>query len=228
MDWMDAVVNLSPLAMAFAVFSASVLGSLHCVGMCGPLQTTIAPTRLTLANYHIGRLISYTSLGVAAGFVGDSLFTAIGSTYLAWFVAAVFSAVLLVFALKLFRRENSFHSKIQTKVSVKVMRRVFAAGNKHIKSFLLGTLSPLLPCGWLLSFLIGASLTEDPKLGGLFMFSFCVGTMPGLGILPIVKSKLANRFTNRTNQIAGGLFALTAIAIVVVRIINVYQHTSCH
>ena len=59
-------------ALVVAVFLASALGSLHCVGMCGAflaIAFTDVPSagrwRLSVA-YHGGRLVTYTALGVAA------------------------------------------------------------------------------------------------------------------------------------------------------------------
>lgn len=89
-------------ALLLAVFVASVVGSLHCAGMCGPLlacavadpnQTTTPQHTATLGSgfgrkarwsswlkttkpllaYHLGRLASYAALGAAAGGVGALL-----------------------------------------------------------------------------------------------------------------------------------------------------------
>ena len=75
------------IGLAVAVLVASVLGSLHCVGMCGPLALwasgagqkqsgTQVWTKLTA--YHFGRLLTYLTAGTAAGIIG-SLVSAGGS-----------------------------------------------------------------------------------------------------------------------------------------------------
>lgn len=65
-----------------AVVTASFLGSLHCVGMCGPLAIWAAGAdqhqrnntlRLPIALYHFGRMITYAMAGMIAGFVGQLL-----------------------------------------------------------------------------------------------------------------------------------------------------------
>lgn len=63
-----------------AVLTASLLGSLHCVGMCGPLALWASgsaesrPKReVAIAGglYHLGRLVTYAVVGLAAGYVGQ-------------------------------------------------------------------------------------------------------------------------------------------------------------
>ncbi len=63
-------------ALVTAVLIASLLGSLHCAGMCGPFvafavndSEGASKTGLQLA-YHLGRLTTYMLLGAAAGATG--------------------------------------------------------------------------------------------------------------------------------------------------------------
>ncbi len=63
-------------ALVLSVLGASLLGSPHCAAMCGGFvcffsgQQDAKPSQLTHATYHLGRLISYALLGVAAGVAG--------------------------------------------------------------------------------------------------------------------------------------------------------------
>jgi len=61
-------------SLILAIFAASVLGSLHCAGMCGAFVAIAVQDRgnwrrhaSLQAAYHGGRLASYLSLGIAAG-----------------------------------------------------------------------------------------------------------------------------------------------------------------
>ena len=65
-----------------AVLVASLLGSLHCVGMCGPLAIWAAGVDkmarartlwLSTGLYHLGRGLTYTLVGIAAGALGQML-----------------------------------------------------------------------------------------------------------------------------------------------------------
>ena len=92
-----------------SVWIASLLGSVHCVGMCGPLLVlathspngadavgTQAPHSPSHAwAYHTGRGIAYALLGLAAGGLGGML--NLGGAWLGvQRVALVASAVLLI------------------------------------------------------------------------------------------------------------------------------------
>ncbi len=64
------------LTLAMAVLLASLVGSLHCVGMCGPFAlwaTQGGRSHVTIASYHLGRLTTYLSAGLAAGLLGSAV-----------------------------------------------------------------------------------------------------------------------------------------------------------
>ncbi|MDP3830172.1 MAG: sulfite exporter TauE/SafE family protein, partial [Ignavibacteriaceae bacterium] len=63
-----------------AGFILGLLGSLHCLGMCGPIalalplnQTTKASFILSRFLYNFGRVISYSLMGLVFGLLGDRL-----------------------------------------------------------------------------------------------------------------------------------------------------------
>ena len=84
-----------------AVFFASLLGSLHCVGMCGPfalIATSGPQSNQSLAApvlaYSLGRLVSYSLVGAAFGAFGQALNT--GAAYSGWQQNATFVAGILM------------------------------------------------------------------------------------------------------------------------------------
>ncbi|MGE3974841.1 MAG: sulfite exporter TauE/SafE family protein [Bdellovibrionales bacterium] len=227
-EWMEVIIKLSPLAMSMAVFTASLVGSLHCLGMCGPLQVVVAPTPTESFVYHSGRFFSYTLLGFFAGYFGEVLFSVTSSTSLAWLSAISFSVMLFVIAVKTFASKSKFHFTFQTKLSNWIFVHVLSLVQRPVRSLILGVLTPLLPCGWLLSFLLGAALTQKAIHGGLFMASFWLGTLPVLGLLPMIRKHLFKLFGMKTHQFASVLLLLTALSLICVRMLVSYQHTSCH
>jgi len=80
------------IAFAVAILATSLLGSMHCVGMCGPMAlwaSGVAEPHATrrqamqrLVGYHTGRLITFAFAGIAAGLIGG-LMTA-GGDWLGW------------------------------------------------------------------------------------------------------------------------------------------------
>jgi sulfite exporter TauE/SafE len=67
--------------MLISAFILGLLGSLHCVGMCGPIAFMLPVDRSNsfkkisqIGVYHFGRLLAYSLIGLAFGLVGKSLY----------------------------------------------------------------------------------------------------------------------------------------------------------
>ncbi|MEM1108573.1 MAG: sulfite exporter TauE/SafE family protein [Planctomycetota bacterium] len=179
------------IALVTAVFLASVLGSLHCVGMCGAFLAvafTDVPTtgrwRLSAA-YHGGRLLTYTALGIAAGTAGSLL--DLGGTLagISRVALPLAGTTIIVFGVIGLLR--------QAGVSVRRLRlpaawttRVHRLQNLAMRmpparrALAIGLLTTLLPCGWLYAFAATAAGTASPVWGGLVMAVFWSGTLPAL------------------------------------------------
>lgn len=62
------------IALLATIFVTSLAGSLHCLAMCGPLVGLVGEHSLRLAGVHaLGRLLTYVTLGAAAGLVGGAV-----------------------------------------------------------------------------------------------------------------------------------------------------------
>lgn len=180
-------------ALVSAVFVASLLGSLHCAGMCGAFVafamgdgagSRAARARLSVA-YHGGRLITYIVLGVAAGSVGALLDLGgalAGISEAAMFLSGSvmvlfgFSAVMAVFGKRPIRMPvpDSMHKVLM------MGQRAAMRFSPVRRAMAIGLLTTLLPCGWLYAFAAVAAGTSSPVLGGLTMAVFWAGTLPAL------------------------------------------------
>ena len=67
--------------MLLSAFILGLLGSFHCVGMCGPIafmlpvdRTNTVKKSTQIAIYHIGRLLAYSIIGLVFGLIGKSLY----------------------------------------------------------------------------------------------------------------------------------------------------------
>lgn len=181
--------EVGPLIVAVLV--ASVLGSLHCAGMCGPFLLFAVGTdddtpRRGLsvhAAYHLGRLCTYITLGIIAGAVGRALDlggTAVGLGR----VAAVLSGALMI-GFGVVATMRVLGAGVPRLGAPKVMQRLVRQGNRLAftleptqRALVVGLLTTLLPCGWLYAFAVMAAGTADPLLGGLTMAVFWLGTLP--------------------------------------------------
>ena len=180
-------------SLLLAVFVASLVGSLHCVGMCGPFVAFYAGADgsggarrlLSHAVYSGGRLVAYATLGVAAGGIGAALDLA-GS--LAGFqrVAAVVAGVVMVtwgvLALLQARGARIFAQRSKSALSARLSRGFSVVGQQPpvVRATAVGLLSGLLPCGWLWAFLVTAAGTGTPLGGASVMAAFWLGTVPAL------------------------------------------------
>jgi sulfite exporter TauE/SafE len=179
-------------ALTIAIFTASVLGSFHCAGMCGAFLAVAtgnlggdrAGRPFLQTAYHVGRLASYLCLGAAAGAAGGVLNIAGGLAGIRPLAAALAGAAMIVFGLRALIRTDGFH--LQIKLPARWTRVVhnghrFALNRAPTsRAFTIGLLTTLLPCGWLYSFAITAAGTGSAFKGMLAMTAFWLGTLPAL------------------------------------------------
>ena len=198
--------------LATAVFTASILGSMHCVGMCGPLALwasgggeKAASTTLISATtlYHAGRWLTYTLAGSIAGFVGSLIDS--GGDLIGIQVAAarlVGAAMVGIGMYKLWSmwsvKSNS--SSPVTSVSSGVAK-VLAKLRPYVfrlpipaRALSTGLLTTLLPCGWLYLFALIAAGTGSPLRGAVVMSAFWLGSVPALVALVAGVRVLSQRF----------------------------------
>jgi sulfite exporter TauE/SafE len=187
-------------ALVAAVFVASLLGSLHCAGMCGPLVTFYAGGdesrgwRRSISHlaYNGGRLLTYALLGAAAGAVGAALDLAGSLAGLQRTAAVLAGAFIFLWGLGALLR--SLGVKIPAPPAPRSIQRLVSGVARAltdqppaIRGLALGLASALLPCGWLYAFAVTAAGTGNPFAGMLVMAVFWAGTVPvmaslGLGI----------------------------------------------
>lgn len=156
-------------------------GSLHCVGMCGPLAMLVrAPgSGQLLINrliYHVGKAGTYMALGFVMGLFGD-LFQFQN-------FQNVFSILAGVGVIVFLWAPRTFH--IQIPLWQKVLARLRSMIGTQLKSsrttsaFLFGVLNGLLPCGLVYMALVLAAIQPSVTESILFMGIFAAGTLPAL------------------------------------------------
>ncbi|MDF1808133.1 MAG: sulfite exporter TauE/SafE family protein [Phycisphaerales bacterium] len=219
------IQNMLPLIIA--VLSASVLGSLHCAGMCGGLmffalgsdedRTKSARFRLQCA-YHGGRLITYTMLGVIAGLIGQAVDFSGGFVGVQRAAAILAGVMMILFGLMTLARVKGI--KIKHVGVPAPMRKLVERGQRAAfgltpfkRAATIGLLTTLLPCGWLYAFAFVAAGTAHPIWGGITMAVFWVGTLP-------VMVSLGAGIQFLTGPLHARLPIITALAVVVVGVMT--------
>ena len=205
-------------ALFVTVLVASLTGSLHCAGMCGPFVAFAVGTEGSqagrVAAYHGGRLCSYAGLGLLAGLVGSALDfggTVVGIQRLAMVIAG--AAMVLFGVVSLLRLAGARIGparppKFLREISGRVHRRLTGVAPLP-RALAIGLASTLLPCGWLYAFVVTAAGSGSPWSGAAMMTAFWLGTLPVLTALGVLARRLAGpalRFVP----------ALTAVALVLV------------
>ena len=155
--------------MLWSAIILGLLGSFHCIGMCGPIAFLLPvdrsnPLRKTIQIflYHFGRILAYSSIGLIFGLIGKS--------------ASMFRVV----------------SKIKTALGNELKK-------KTPDTFLtIGFLNGFLPCGLVYVAIFASVALGNVWESSLYMALFGVGTIPlmttaiylGSMITGSVKSKI--------------------------------------
>ncbi len=181
------------IALISAVFVASLLGSLHCVGMCGAFLAFAVSgdheppgaRAMRQAAYHLGRLLTYVLLGVAAGSVGALLDLGGALAGVSRVAMVLAGAVMVVFGISavlhaMGRRAMRMPVPAFMQKLLKVGHRAAMTLSPVRRALVIGLLTTLLPCGWLYAFAAAAAGTASPWWGGATMAVFWLGTLPVL------------------------------------------------
>lgn len=188
------------IAWLAAVAGASLLGSLHCAGMCGGFVGCLAGSvtagrgdagaRARLhAAYHLGRLMGYLTLGAAAGTLGAGLERTAWLAGVRGAAPILCGGAIVLFAIAagaraLGLRAPSFAPRGASRAIGGVLARLRDRG-PAIRGGALGLLTALLPCGWLWAFVATSAGTGTAAGGVATMAAFWLGTVPilaGLGL----------------------------------------------
>ena len=176
-------------------FVLGLISSFHCVGMCGPLALSLPVHHLVKLRqtaaiflYNIGRVVSYSLIGVLFGLVGRTIYLA---GFQQWFSIVLGIAMLLI-SIQYFFGGNALHPKWMNGLHRSIqqlMMRVLKSKNMF-GYLLLGMANGLLPCGMVYLAIAGALTTNELIKSVLFMSFFGFGTLPAMFILGFLGVKV--------------------------------------
>jgi len=150
---------------------AGLVGSPHCMGMCGGFAAACGSGKDRGIAWHAGRLTTYMVLGALAGSVGAAI------PGPAWIPATVSAALLIWFALALAGvvPEPRFRIPGLVRLSTGSASRSGTGGR-----LLFGMANGLLPCGLVYAALAVPVASGSAWVGALSMLAFGLGTVPAL------------------------------------------------
>jgi uncharacterized protein len=182
----------------------------HCLAMCGPLVGLHGGAKtMRLAVVHsLGRLTTYVALGALAGLLGSAVNLA-GTLANFQRVASIAAALVIVGIgiYPLLRQQSAAKRSSHTPFTAALVRIRPKSAAK--RSYMIGTLTGLIPCGWLWAFVIAGAGTGSVLGGAATMFAFWLGTVPAMvGLLRITGPLLA--------RMRARMPALTAVALIAI------------
>ena len=170
--------------MILSAIILGLMGSLHCVGMCGPIAFMLPVDQSNdykkfgqIFIYHFGRLMAYGIIGLLFGSLGKGL-SIFGAQQKLSIVIGVIMILVVLIPYKIFNKYNL------SKPIYKVISKVKNQLGKELKkkspdTFLtIGFLNGFLPCGLVYMALFGAIAMGNAIQGSLYMMLFGLGTVP--------------------------------------------------
>ncbi len=209
------------LTLISAAFVTGLLGSAHCLGMCGGLSGLFA-VNASVASlrdqvpmafaYNAGRVLSYAILGVVVASLGQA---AVSATPALAAPVRLASGLLIVIVGLQVAFGWRFLAPVE-KAGAKIWDRIAPAARGLLpvtsipKALGLGLLWGWLPCGLVYSVLLLAATTASAVDGGIVMIAFGVGTMPAMILTGLSASRLS-QFMSRKRVGAGLLIVLIGV-----------------
>ncbi|GGD47307.1 sulfite exporter TauE/SafE family protein [Muriicola marianensis] len=170
--------------MIYTAFLLGLLGSLHCVGMCGPIAFMLPLDRGSkprmfgqLFLYHAGRIFSYSLMGLIFGYFGKGLYLFGIQQNLS---IAIGILILLVLVIpKKFVRRFEISRPVYRWVGKLKSGLGDALKKRTADTFLtIGVLNGFLPCGLVYMAVFASIAMSSPVLGASYMALFGLGTIP--------------------------------------------------
>ena len=170
--------------MLWSAVIFGLLGSFHCVGMCGPIAFMLPVDRTNstkkvfqIFTYHFGRILAYSIIGLVFGLVGKSLYI-FGLQQQLSIVIGILMIVVVIMPTRIFNKYN-FSKPIYKLISKVKSALGQAFKKKTADTFLtIGFLNGFLPCGLVYMAVFASLAMESALKGSLYMALFGIGTIP--------------------------------------------------
>jgi len=211
------------------MLTMGLLGSLHCIGMCGGLVSAMCMSRPKvwwpgLVIYQFGRVTTYSLFGLLAGLFGGMLGDIGGWPLLK--ALAIFAGLLMIlFGLNLagwlpdpLRRLTALVSE---RIGLAALARNVAQRASLSGWYVMGLANGLLPCGLVYAALSLALASASSVGAGLMMFSFGLGTIPAMLFAPALLRKL-------TPQLRGWMLHIAGVILVVLGVMTMLRGGAMH
>jgi len=216
--------------LLIAMLPFYIFGNLHCLGMCGPLVMMISAHRFR-AFYFLGRILSFTLTGMAAGEAGAVLNVILNQFHIPAAASFLFGSIILVVGIcSLLGWSYPGHHWLGKRMaSANRTLSVLILKDQPFATFLFGFFTILLPCGQTLVVFSACALTGSAWIGLINGFAFALLTSPSL-----LFAMQAHSFLSRAKKHYNTIMGVTAILVGIFALcralaeVNLIPHVGFH
>jgi hypothetical protein len=200
-----------------AMFAGGLLGSAHCVGMCGPFAAIVGAQRRSVRAavsrqlcYNLGRVFTYVFLGATGGHAAGYLARVAPNLWFAQHALGVAAGVLMIAigltTLGFLRFRWIWFGRLLATAAPVFRHFVHRPAGPGI--FLGGVANGFLPCGLVYAFLALAVTSGSALSGSLMMACFGLGTIPAMTAIGCGSNMLSPRARLRVYRFSAALVIL--------------------
>ena len=208
------------MSVFYLGFILGITGSLHCIGMCGPIALSIPIQHESKALkfwkaflYNFGRIITYSFLGLLFGLIGKSF----ALFELQQLLSIIIGIIILIWLFQ-FKKINkalnkiNFINKLLFYIRKKIVLLFSSTSNNSLLS--IGILNGFLPCGLVYLAIAGAISTPHFTESILFMLAFGIGTIPIMFVTTMLGVQIKISYKQSLKKIYPIIMALMACFLI--------------
>lgn len=216
--------SLASSKMSYALlFVTGLLTSVHCVAMCGGINLSQSIVSVRMKTflppllYNLGRVASYTFIGLVLGSAGfflggsspDGLSIPLDLQGILKILAGLIMLLTGISLLGIF----PFLRKFTPHLPVFLSGKISALQKKNAAPFIVGFLNGFMPCGPLQAMWIVALAASHPLSGAFSMFAFGLGTVPLMMGLGSAVSILGKKYTEAVMKAGAVLVIVMSLSM---------------
>jgi sulfite exporter TauE/SafE len=203
-----------------------LIGSFHCIGMCGPIVVALPLKKHALISkisgailYNTGRVVTYSLLGIVFGVLGRGIHLA---GFQQWTSILLGSAMIISVLFPFVFREKITIAGLFSGYTARLIVRLkkLFTDRSYFSLMMIGLLNGLLPCGLVYVAIAGAINSGNLGSGALFMMLFGIGTIPLLLVATLASDAIGQRIRIRMQKVVpyfvfmlGVLFILRGMSL---------------
>lgn len=183
-------------------FTLGLLGSFHCIGMCGPIALSIPGDNRSMGAmffkgilYNTGRIFTYSLFGFILGILG------MGATVAGYqnILSIILGALIIIFSVFPHIKLPGKVQQIYGQFTREITRHISSLfkGRSIFSSLLIGLLNGFLPCGFVVTALAAALITSNALHSSIYMALFGLGTLPVMLLLNLAPGFISPKLRSK-------------------------------